>query len=121
MGQHDGHAPRRGRHRFHHVLHPGVVTLFGREAFRQNCGRKGSLAPTSSPHFSSEKKRINDYAVKGSEIIAQEEGRLPQRVTADGGTMQKEVHAGAVSLPVVFPQAFKSLNIDQSRFDSVNC
>ena len=56
----------------------------------------GSLAQTSSPHFSSENGRIGDDAVEGGEVVAGEEGRLAQRVAADDleirRAVQKEVH-----------------------------
>ena len=97
MRQHDGHATRLGRHRFDHVLHPGVVAALA----RRHPGEVSAVriaCPDFVAPFLQRERRIGDDAVERGEVVAGEERRVAQRVAAHDleirRAVQEEIHAG---------------------------
>src|SRR5215470_2163111 len=97
MRQHHGHTASPRCHGANHVLHPGVVTTFG----RRHAGEVpsvGIVAPDLVTPFFEGEGRIGDDAIERRQVIAREERRITQRVATYDlkirRAMEEEVHPG---------------------------
>ena len=95
--QHDRHAAGLRRHRGDHVLDPGVVAALA-GGMPAKLRPHGSLAQTSSPHFSSENGGLAITQSNVARLSPAKNAGLAQRVAADDlevlDAVQEQVHPG---------------------------
>src|SRR5215470_14660247 len=97
MRQHHGHTTSPGRHGAHHVLHPGVITAFGRW-HTSEVPSVGIVAPDLVAPFFEGEGWIGDDAIERRQVVTREERRTAQRVATYHlkirRAMQEEIHVG---------------------------
>ena len=73
--QHDSHASGRGRHRFDHVLNPGVVAAL-RRRHPSEVTAVWIAGPDFLAPFLQREWRIGDHAVERGEVVAEKKAGL---------------------------------------------